>query len=235
MPGLTFVKYFNRWEQNEPCLLFSCYADSAFSLLRTIEKMQSDESRTIEIMNDSDMRIFSRRPIELKTTREDYGLQIQSEKLIWSVSKQTWERYCAMIESLAKSNSEGHHYLEPDLSSNNDISVQVSKGEYTADWWGWRESDDPWTFFGTWSKRDIEKIRELLQPKGIDYYTNSYIADKEVIVESYAWDESAENPYFVEDLWIFDFHIPKIGNILKKIFLKEHILIRNDEEAPSNI
>ena len=90
--------------------------------------------------------------------------------------------------------------------------------EYADDWWAWRQTDEPWTFFGTWSLKDTQVVESLLKSRGIDYYLVHDSGTEESLRENFAWDESATVPNEVNHLWIFDVHLAKIGNSLKERF-----------------
>lgn len=77
--------------------------------------------------------VDSHRGVELVAYRSVYdsGVSGSKSKFIWERSKSGWNDTFEKIASL-KNSEHGHHYLD---AKNDELTIMVSKGEYSKEWW----------------------------------------------------------------------------------------------------
>ena len=74
---------------------------------------------------------------------------------------------------------------------------------------------DPLTYFGLWSGKDIHRVSGLLRDLGVRFeVTNDRVLDERRLRSWNAWDQTAEDPYAVFDLWIHNEDLSLVGNTI---------------------
>jgi len=79
-------------------------------------------------------------------------------------------------------------------------------------------SHDPWTYFGLWSGRDIQKVSVLLTSIEARFETFQRDETEERLKDWCAWDPAASNPNTGFDLYIHDEDLEKVGYKIVEMF-----------------
>ncbi len=79
-------------------------------------------------------------------------------------------------------------------------------------------ADEPVTYFGLWSARDIRKVSDLLKHLKVRFETNEFNATEEVLREWCAWDSTSPNPNTGFDLWIHSHDLPMVDAKIVDMF-----------------
>jgi hypothetical protein len=78
--------------------------------------------------------------------------------------------------------------------------------------------DDPWTYFGLFSKDQIFRVEELLNLKGIEFYKVKTEETEERLKAWSAWDVSSCDSREGHELFVHDKDIGKLGTALVDMF-----------------
>lgn len=75
-----------------------------------------------------------------------------------------------------------------------------------------RKESDRWTSFGAWSKKDILKVLQDLEPLRIRHQTIVDHQDEEYLRRWYSWDLETEDPSLCFHLYIHDDDVDLVGD-----------------------
>jgi hypothetical protein len=78
--------------------------------------------------------------------------------------------------------------------------------------------DDPFTYFGLWSARDVRSCSELLTSLGVRHHTTESKETQDDLENWHAWDPECQNPNVGFNLWIHREDLEKLGDQLVKKF-----------------
>lgn len=79
-------------------------------------------------------------------------------------------------------------------------------------------TDDPWTYFGLWSKDKCESACKMLQDLKVRFQVREFQECKEILESWDAWDPTASNPNLAYDLYIHDNDVKVVGSKLVEAF-----------------
>lgn len=78
--------------------------------------------------------------------------------------------------------------------------------------------NDPWTYFGLWPKRDIERVQALLVSLDVRSQVNEVRESQERLMAWHAWDATSDDPHLGYDLRIHREDLDVVGTKIVEMF-----------------
>lgn len=79
-------------------------------------------------------------------------------------------------------------------------------------------ANDPFTYFGLWSGREIQRASDLLVSLQVRFETGKFTTTEEDLREWCAWDATSPDPYTGFNLWIHSDDLPMVGTKIVDMF-----------------